>query len=477
MKLARSIILLLLAAFLALLFALNVVEVRRATLEFEDGLVADVALTGRALRPAFVEVWQQEGSARALDVLHRADVDAADIEMRWSPDNEPHAVLGAADRQNLAAHRDVVEMRPEASPGRLFVFVPTAAGGAIELSQAVPARRVVLLRMIRDRLFASLAAVAGAAALTTVAAVWVVGRPMARLVEHARRIGAGDLSHQEGAARRDEIGELAGEMNKMCDRLLEARVGMAAAADARVRALEQVRRADRLSTVGTLASGMAHELGTPLSIISGRAKMISSASEPASEPAQFARIIVAQAEKMTRIMRGLLDFARRRPAEKVPVDLREVVERTLDLLGPLAKKRDVSLRLEADGPAVAEVDAAQVEQAITNLVVNGVHAMSAGGEIVVSTHAFSGKPPHEPDAPEASWLRVAVEDGGDGIRAEDLHHVFEPFYTTKDVGEGTGLGLSVTYGIVRDHGGFIDVVSQPGKGSCFSLYFPTKEAA
>src|ERR1700759_5420150 len=98
MKLARSLLLLLLAAVLALLFALNVVEVRRATLEFEDGVAADVSLTGRALRPPFVEVWQQEGEGRALDVLRRADRDAADMEIRWSPNGEKPAVLGASER-------------------------------------------------------------------------------------------------------------------------------------------------------------------------------------------------------------------------------------------------------------------------------------------------------------------------------------------------------------------------------------------
>jgi signal transduction histidine kinase len=229
-----------------------------------------------------------------------------------------------------------------------------------------------------------------------------------------------------------------------------------------------------LSTVGTLASGMAHELGTPLSIIAGRAKMIAS-QDPEDERAQFARIIVAQSEKMTRIMRGLLDFARRKPAEKQPVDVRELARRTLDLLAPLAKKRDVTLKLDGELPAVAEVDAAQVEQAIANLVVNGIHAIPSSGEINVSTSVGRSRSPDHPDAPEGSWLYVTVKDDGEGIRAEDLPHVFEPFYTTKDVGEGTGLGLSVTYGIVRDHGGFIDVASAPGKGSTFTLCFPMKE--
>ena len=87
------------------------------------------------------------------------------------------------------------------------------------------------------------------------------------------------------------------------------------------------------------------------------------------------------------------------------------------------------------------------------------------------------RPPQDPEAPEASWLRLRVEDHGDGIAPGDLPHVFEPFFTTKDVGEGTGLGLSVTYGIVQDHGGFIDVESEPGRGCSFSLYFPAPVAA
>ncbi|HVY45577.1 MAG TPA: ATP-binding protein [Minicystis sp.] len=473
MKLARTITLVLLSTFVALLTVLQAFEIRRALADYEHDAAVELALTGRALRPAISEVWEQEGPARALELLRRADLDVEHVEIHWIPRGAAAPPVDADVTAALANGREATRARPASAPDRLFVYVPTTAGGAIELSRHLADRHAVLAHVLRDRLRSVLAAVAGAAVISVLAGVWLVGRPVARLVDQARRIGSGDLGHRVPPRRRDEIGELAREMNGMCDRLRAARDGMADAAEARIRALEQLRHADRLRTVGTLASGMAHELGTPLSIIAGRAKMIAAAA-PGGELAQFAGIILGQTEKMTRIMRNLLDFARRRPAQKQPTDLRDVVRRTVDLLTPLARRKGVELRVEAsEAPWIANIDAAQIEQALANLVVNAIQAMPAGGDVTISTLDASARRA----ANDGAFRGVAVRDRGEGIRPEDQPHVFEPFFTTKDVGEGTGLGLSVTYGIVEEHGGFLDLESAPGAGSCFSMFFPAPEEA
>jgi signal transduction histidine kinase len=477
MVLARRIVLLVLAMFLALLGVLGYFEARRAVRAYDAGVAADLALTGRALRPSFAEVWDVEGEARALAVLGRAATDIAHVRIGWTPLRDAEGAGGLSAEQVAALGRDeqVVRERDHV----LHVYVPVLPHGAIALSRPLDEERDVVIGVIEERLVVAVGAVVGAVILSVLLGVVFVGRPMRSLVEQARRIGAGDLSTRAIARRDDEIGELASEMNAMCERLASAQARAAAEAEARIEAVEQLRHESRLSTVGRLASGMAHELGTPLSVIAGRAKMIAMRETSADETEQSARTILGQTERMTKIMRGLLDFARRRSAHKSPADLAEIARRTRDLLAPLARKRDVDLRLSpgAEEPAIAAVDVAQVEQALANLVVNGIHASRHGGALVVRTERARRKPPAVHGGAEADFVRVSVEDSGDGIAAEHLPHIFEPFFTTKDVGEGTGLGLSVAYGIMEDHGGWIDVESEIGKGSRFSLYFAAAPVA
>jgi two-component system, NtrC family, sensor kinase len=140
----------------------------------------------------------------------------------------------------------------------------------------------------------------------------------------------------------------------------------------------------------------------------------------------------------------------------------------------MAARRNIVLACEASGPMNLEVDPGQLQQALTNLVVNGLQAMKRPGTLRVRLGHAQALPPVELGGPESEWVRLDVTDEGEGISPEVLPRIFEPFFTTKDVGEGTGLGLSVSYGLIRDHGGWISVSSEPGCGSCFSIFLPPK---
>jgi signal transduction histidine kinase len=483
MKLARTIVLLMLAAFLLLLAGLGWLEGAEAIREYRAREIAELELTGRALRPSFDEVHRVEGEARALALVARADSDLSIAHIRWVSFEEladaskvsADARPSAAEREKLQAGGDVAIESGRSIDGRLSVYVPVVdAGGAIELSAPMTGARDIAVNLVVGRLALATAASLVAFALIALIGVGLVGRPMAALAAQARRIGAGDLSQRLAVARRDEIGALATEINAMCDRLLEARARVAAETDARMSAVEQLRRADRLGIIGTLASGMAHELGTPLTVVAGRAKPLATGEHPSETVQKYARTILGQVERMTKLVRGLLDFARGKASQKVPADVQELARGTLDLLTPLAKKSHVDLRMEEPdgGSTVAHVDITQIEQVLANLVVNGIQAMKGGGELVVGLSRVTARPPTRKDGPVERYLRLSVTDGGTGIAPEDRSRVFEPFYTTKDVGEGTGLGLSIAYGIMQDHGGFIDVDSEVGRGSTFSLYFP-----
>jgi len=180
-----------------------------------------------------------------------------------------------------------------------------------------------------------------------------------------------------------------------------------------------------------------------------------------------------EADKMTTIIRQLLDFARASTPRKVPVDLRTVVRQTIDMLDSIAEKQKVQLIFVPDAKeAIVEIDAGQIQQVLTNLTINAIQAMPQGGLVrFLIRHRSECSPDGSSDNP-SPFYAIEVHDQGIGIPAEHLQQLFEPFFTTKDVGAGTGLGLSIAYGIVQEHGGWIDVSSQVGEGSCFTVFLP-----
>jgi signal transduction histidine kinase len=176
---------------------------------------------------------------------------------------------------------------------------------------------------------------------------------------------------------------------------------------------------------------------------------------------------------MTAIIRKLLDFARRSSPRRSLVDLRKLVQRSLELTASLGHKARAVLADEGpEGPLMARVDPGQIQQVLTNLIVNAFQAMPEGGRVEVRIRAARARSPGVPAGSGADYLCIEFQDEGGGIPEEARSRLFDPFFTTKDVGEGTGLGLSIAHGIVRDHGGWIDVESEPGVGSCFSVYLP-----
>lgn len=228
----------------------------------------------------------------------------------------------------------------------------------------------------------------------------------------------------------------------------------------RKRLQEQLRRTERVAELGTLASGMAHEIGTPMNVILGRAEYLMDRVK--DEPIKKGlKTIVAQVERITRVMNQLLSFARRRPPERRALDLRDVLENSAEMFQErLAGHRiRVELALDAACPPV-HADADQMSQVFINLIMNAIHAMPDGGTLRIQM------------APDEGMVKVTVSDTGHGIPEEVLSHIFEPFFTTKDFGKGTGLGLTVVKGILDEHGGRITVASEIGVGTTFTILFP-----
>lgn len=294
--------------------------------------------------------------------------------------------------------------------------------------------------------------------------------PIRQLSIMAAEVGAGNFDRRSQLGRGDEIGRLGLAMDAMCDQLRAARL----AAEDHVSALEQLRHSDRVSTLGRLASSVAHELGNPLNVIEMRAQLIEMGDTATlSEAQQNAAIIRAQAQRMTRIIQDILSFARRQPAQITRCDLAATVRDAIALCEHTAKKRRTVLQFDAPSKAIEiDADAGKLLQVIVNLVLNAVQATPEGGTVSIEMQDRLSAPLHDEDAPKQRYACIAVIDHGEGIPSERLTRIFEPFFSTRGPGEGTGLGLSVAQGIAKEHDGWIAVESQLGYGSSFSVFLP-----
>jgi signal transduction histidine kinase len=235
---------------------------------------------------------------------------------------------------------------------------------------------------------------------------------------------------------------------------------------ARKRAEQEMQRADRLALVGQLASGLAHEIGTPLNVIAGNAELVHQDLRAQGQEVTELETIVAQADRISRLMEQLLTFARAKAQPQAPLALSTVLAPALHLLEPRFRREAITVLVDvpADLPDVLGV-ADQLEQVFLNVLVNAWHAMPAGGTVTIRAGTTA-----------AGQVQVTVQDTGSGVTPETLTRAFEPFYSTKG-DHGTGLGLPICRQIIDSHRGTIRLDSTPGEGTTVTITLPWAEAA
>ncbi len=316
----------------------------------------------------------------------------------------------------------------------------------------------------------------------------LVYRPLHDLEEGARRISAGDLQQAIPVRGDDEFGRLATSFNAMTAALrgsqqelqrwnetLERRV------DDRTRALRQAQaeavRGEKLASVGLLAAGIAHELNNPLTGVLTFTSLLRKKLPEGSADAEDLDLVIRETKRCAAIIRRLLDFAREKSPEKKFADLNRLIQNTTHIVRQPAQLQDIELQLELD-PALPPVwvDANMIEQVVMNMLVNAQHAIAQKGRITIRTQRAPEPRSPETGAPAVPMVEISIADTGCGIPEKDLPRIFDPFFTSKPVGAGTGLGLSVSHGIVRSHGGLIEVESRVGEGTTFRVYLPLQPA-
>jgi two-component system NtrC family sensor kinase len=393
---------------------------------------------------------------------------------------------------------------------RLRVFAPVAEGGrvsgAVEVTERLDDAATIAWQYGRDAVWLGLAAVALITLGVSLLLRQTVYRPVGRLVGAMERARAGDLAARAPESKSDEIGILAREYNSLIARLremttererqkelLQERVEEATAqlaernaqlADANLELWRTARRLtelERLAAAGQTAAQFAHEVGTPLNLISGHVQLLLLAGADAETPAARERLqtISAQIERIERIVRRMLDRTRPETVEAEPLDLNALLRRTCDATLPTLDAKGV--RLDARlAPRLPQVngDADRLQQVFINLINNALDAMPEGGELRIASRVerdAHNEPGGSSDA-VGGGARVVVEfaDTGCGMTEEVRARIFDPLYTTKARGRGTGLGLVVVSQTITDHGGRIEVESESGRGARFRLFFPVE---
>jgi two-component system NtrC family sensor kinase len=312
--------------------------------------------------------------------------------------------------------------------------------------------------------------------------VWrLVGQPLKRLKSGTKELAGGNLGFQLEVDSTDEAGELADSFNRMSLQLCSANEEIMAwtrTLEDRVdqktselkRAHEHVLLVEKMATIGKMAAVVAHEINNPLSGILTYAKLVrkwiergEAETTKRTDAEQCLNLIADESRRCGELVKNLLSFSRTTPMNRQTTDLNAVIDRSVRLIAPQMDMKGVEVHTELppDLPRV-QCDPGQIEQVVLALAMNALDAMPRGGNLWISTHARL----------QSGEIAIQVRDDGSGIPADLLPHIFEPFLTTKETGKSVGLGLAVSHNIIERHSGRIDVQSELGKGTVFSVTLP-----
>jgi signal transduction histidine kinase len=479
----------------AVVTALTVLQVRATERTIEQTLVDAARLTAEAvaddlrgrdapldaddLRGTLHEFIEANPAVRAISVVTFTD---GGFTLLASTSTEVRAEAVSA------ARRAIDSGRPAMDRSELTTIVAVPAGGHWRRMGVVTTVSMEAVRQARTQgrtnaLLFALPVIVLLTGFVDLLARQLVHRPVSGILATMRRAADGNLAERAAVARRDELGSIAEGLNDLLARIerfneaLQDRV-RGATDELRLRnaELEQsyervlslgeaLARAERVAALGQMAASVAHQVGTPLNLVSGYVQMIR--EDPAIGPqvGQRLDIVDRQIQQVTRVLRTMLDQVRQ-PSPRETTSLARLIDRACETARPRLERPGVTLNVRVD-PALppVEADAAQLELALLNLITNSLDAMPHGGALTITA------------AGAADRVRLEVADTGPGIAADVLPRVFEPWVTTKSVGQGSGLGLSIVRDVVRAHGGTISVRNGDHGGAILTIELPRAAVA
>jgi len=428
------------------------------------------------------------------DILARPGLMAVAI---YSPDGQlvaehvaPGSMLPPPDVviREAIARKEARLVLAETDSDRFLRYVqpfrwPGGRTAAVEVRHTLSAMELEFQRAVRENITSRLVVLALFVLSVFVLTRWSIARPIRALMAGAQAVGRGDLTQRIELRRRDEIGRLAQEFNRMAGSLQNAHQELLHQAEERLRLEQEAQQAQKLAAVGMLAAEVAHEIGTPLNVISGRAEVLERVVHRDHPERRHLDVILSQADRIKRIIRALLDYTRPRRPNLRAESVLPIIGRAATLLMERSQRRRVPIHLDLTvGLPEVMADPDQLQQVFLNLLQNALDASPPGAAVRVTT---GGEPtlPAEGRAGirrgkvASPSLAIHVIDAGKGMTADQLDHVFEPFFSTKGGGHGTGLGLPIVEEIIRAHRGEIEMLSIPDKGTEVIVRLPLAESS
>lgn len=436
----------------------------------------EALLLGRGLQTAFENALRDRQLEDVTETL--VDLARVDPAVAVFVFDERGSLVGASQSARPSAETAAFEARARSQVDPVVEFdlehTPEVLRVGLRLQEDVPVRSSIVLEKPLAELLRDLEATRRSIALTTlifVAAVagltWLlarryVGLPLGSMVENMKRVAAGDLRIAPAPKTTDEVGETQEEFERLVADLQTTRERADRELEARRRMELSLQDADKLITLGQLSAVMAHEIGSPLQVLEGRARALGKHAADVNATRRTADLLVEQVERITRIVGQMLSITRRSPPVRTSVDAATCVESVVALLEFEARRRRVGFAVERAGRSDVFADGDQLQQVVLNLMRNALQASPPETTIVVG---LGGDDEH---------LVLEVRDAGPGVSASVRPRLFEAFFTTRADAGGTGLGLSVVKSIVQAHDGTVEFVESSAPGCLVRLRLPRK---
>lgn len=473
------------ATAIAIVGLYGLYQLRHEAADLRQAAVRDVRLIGTAVRVAtenalrdrqdadvreIVEALELRDSAVDLMVLN---VDGIVTTGQWVGSTEGTVRQAVAESQ--VSRRSVVRFEGTLGLSYLVGVFPIESDRGDRIGTLAVVRELDELRRDLSAEVRATVLALGTLVMGLTVAGWLlayvhVRRPLVGLVGAMRSVRGGDLSAKASVDRADEVGAAISEFNTMVADLAEARERLVSEGQARKVLETNLQRLDKLATVGQLSASVAHEVGSPLQVLNGRARALAARADLPADVRRTADVLARESDRITRIVERMLSYSRKTAPSVSDARLTTHVRHIIELMAPEARRRGVRLTfVSANELPRARVDVAQVQQVVMNLISNALQSTPGGGEVRVALEPASYSTVAGGTVPS---VLLRVDDTGEGMPDDLLQHVFEPFFTTRSRSGGTGLGLSVVRAIVDAHAGRISVSSRVGEGTRFSVHFP-----